>query len=326
MPLAKSPPSSLASTSNLSSNRTSVAASRRILGPGEKLSIVIAIVASALIGVSQPALTKKVFKVKMRDDTTSLPSADRVKALSFGYHAATADLLWAGLLVSHGLHSTEHRTFPSCENYIRAIIELMPDHPLVYNYVDTLLVLAKPGAKPTEADARLAKELIKKGTQNRPYDHETWLHYGQYLAFLAPSVLTDVNEQEAWRTEGAYALARSVELGADADRSLSASTLLSKAGEKKAAIKQLQRAYAITDNPETRFQIVLKLHRYEASPDAEEVVQRVENEWRTRYSFLSRTGSLLIGPHRPPATCAGPHSYGLAKCASDWETATSVGR
>jgi hypothetical protein len=117
-----------------------------------------------------------------------------------------------------------------------------------------------------------------------------------------------------------------VELGADADRSLSASTLLSKAGEKKAAIKQLQRAYAITDNPDTRLQIILKLHKLQAAPEAEEVVQRVEHEWQTRYPFMSRTGSLLVGPHRPPATCAGPHSYGLTKCAADWETATTEGR
>jgi hypothetical protein len=301
-------------------------ASRRNIASGEKIAIVIAVLCAVVIGFIQPALAKKIFKVKMRDDTGALPSPARVKGLSFGYDTAAADSLWAALLVSHGRHATEHRTFPSCENYIRAIIELMPDHPLIYQYVDTLLVMAKPAAKPTEDDARLAKELIKLGTENRPYDHDVWLHYGQYLAFLAPSILKDVNEQEAWRTEGAYALARSVELGGNPDRSLSAGNLLNKAGEKKAAIKQLQRAYAITDNPDTRFQILLRLHKYEASPDAEEIVQRVEHEWQTRYPFLSRTASLLIGPYRPPATCAGPHSYGLTKCPADWDIATAEGR
>lgn len=285
---------------------------------GEKLAIASAVLCAVLIGLIQPSLAKKVFKVRLRDDTVALPAPHRVKTMTFGYRTAGADLLWAALLVEHGLHASEHRTFPSAEPYIRAIIELMPDHPLVYQYIDTLLVLAKPGGAATEKDARVAKELLKRGVEARPYDHEVWLHYGQYLAFLAPSVLEKKEEQDAWRTEGAYALAKAVELGADADRSLAASTLLSKAGEKKAAIRNLQRTYAITDNPDTRMQIMLKLHKLEASPDAEEAVALVEYEWHTRYPFLSRTQSLLIGPHRPIAGCAGPQSFGLAKCQSDW--------
>lgn len=302
------------------------ASKRPRVHPMEIVAVAVALACAAVIGLVQPGLSRSTFKVKQEDDTNALPPPSRLKALAFGYRAAAADLLWASLLVEHGLHSTDHRRFPGAESYVRGIIELDPEHPLVYQFVDTLLVLAKPGAKTTADDARIAKEIMKRGTEARPYDHEVWLHYGQYLAFLAPSVLTEKDEQDAWRTEGAYALARAVELGANPDRSLAASTLLSKAGEKKAAIRQLQRAYAIADNPDTRQQISLKLERLEASPEAEEVVQRFEAEWHSRYGFLSRTAALLIGPHRPPATCAGLQSYGHTKCPPDWVSATGDDR
>jgi len=290
---------------------------RRLRG-GEIVLLLVALAGAIAIRTLQPALAEKVSKVKLRDDTTAIPPPKQLRALTFGYHAATADLLWASLLVEHGIHFQEKRRFPGIRAYFDGILELDPRHPILYAFADTLLVLAKPGEAATEEDARAARAYLERGTRERPYDHDVWLHYGQYLAFLAPGFIKDPAEVERWRTDGALAISRAVMLGANPDRSLAAATLLSKAGEKRAAIQQLQRAYAITDNPDTRLQILGKLQRLEATPDAEGSITRVEHEWRTRFAFLSRTATLLLGPHRPPAACAGPTVRSSPECPASW--------
>jgi hypothetical protein len=138
--------------------------------------------------------------------------------------------------------------------------------------------------------------------------------------------LKDSAEIDAWRRDGAFAIAHAIDLGADADRSLTASTLLGRAGETKAAIAQLQRAYALTDNPDTRQQIVMKLRYLGASTDVTGIVDAVEDEWHTRFPHLSRGETLLLGPHRDPALCAGPESARDARCPDDWTAATSAAR
>ena len=272
------------------------------------------------IGVLQPGLAEDVRSTRLRDDVFVLPPPNQLKVMALGYKHAIADLIWAKLLVEQGVHWQEKRKFATLPSYIDAIIALEPDHPTLYKFVDTLLVFQPVPA--TAEEARLARQYLERGTRERPYDPAIWLHYGQFIAFLAPSFLTDNDEIERWRADGARAMMHAVELGADADRSLAASTILSKAGEKKATILHLRRAYALTDDFETRRQIMLKLQMLEGGADAELAVTTVEHEWRTRYPFLSRHAALLIGPHRPPATCAGPTSYERKECPHDWNAMT----
>ncbi|MBX3219991.1 MAG: hypothetical protein KF795_05685 [Labilithrix sp.] len=291
---------------------------------GEALALALLTVSAAGLGVVQPRLARDVAAVRERDEVFALPPAEQLRAMTFGYRHAAADLIWAKMLVEHGLHWQEKRKLKALPSYIDAIIALEPDHPVLYQFVDTLIVF-QPGA-PTPDDARLARGYLERGTRERPYDAEIWLHYGQYLAYLAPSLLTDNAEIERWRTDGARALMHAVELGADADRSLAASTILTKSGERKATIEHLRRAYALTDDHETRRQIALKLERLNAGTDAADAVARVESEWQTRYPFLSRGTMLLIGPHRTPDACAGPHQEAKSGCPRDWTDATRDAR
>src|SRR5204862_227728 len=135
-----------------------------------------------------------------------------------------------------------------------------------------------------------------------------WLHYGQFVAFLGPSFLGSQEEKERWRKDGAEAILRAVDLGADADRAVSATTVQSKAGERDAAIAQLQRAYALTDDARTRDEIGAKLERLQASAEkdaAERNVRFVESRWREQFAFLSRGEYLMLGPLADPLACAG---------------------
>ncbi len=279
-------------------------------------ALATAAVSALVITVVQPTLAGDVHKVKQRDDVFLLPPPDQLRAVTLGYKNVGADLLWAKLIVEYGIHWQEKRAFPDVTRYLDGILALEPDFPVLYDFVDTVMMFTPKGAGPEEA--RITRKYLERGTRERPYDGKVWLRYGQFIAFLAPSFLKDKAEIAEWRKDGAAAIAHAVELGADADRSLAASTILSSSGEAKTAIEHLQRVYALTDDPEVRRQILYKLQKLQASTDAELAVSTVEREWRTNFGFLSRGQALLVGPMRPPAECAGPASYDDARCPRDW--------
>jgi hypothetical protein len=282
---------------------------------GELLASVVALGCAIVVGFTQPKYQAEIKKLRYRTDVLELPPPAHLQRLALGYKSALVDLLWAKILVEQGLHFQDHRRFEALPSYIDGIIALEPTYKPIYDFVDTLIMFQYvPG---NEADARMARKYLEQGTKARPYDPDVWLHYGQFIAFLAPSYLKDKAEIDRWRVDGANAIARAVDLGADAERSLAATSILDKAGERKAAIQQLQRSYAITDDPETRRQIRLKLEKMNATVEADETIGRVEEIWRDHYPFLSRGEVLLVGPPVDAAACAG--AFGHVKgCAHDW--------
>ena len=290
------------------------------LGKADLAAIGFVLLCAIGIGTLQPRLAHDIFKLKERDDVVLLPPPDRLRSLTFGYRAVAADLLWVKLIVESGIHTQERRAFPEMPRYIDAIIAVEPDHQPLYVFVDALLLLTS--VKTTEKEARIARAYLERGTRERPYDAELWLHYGQFLAFLGPSWLTDEKEIEAWRRDGALAMLKAVELGADPGRSLAAVTLLRNAGETKAAVAYLQNAYAIADDDETRLQIMLRFQQLGVSVmDNDTARNTVDTEWQVHYPFVSRGTTLLIGPRRSPVLCAGPGSWSKKACPRDWSSA-----
>ena len=287
----------------------------------------IAVVLAGVAGIAllQPPLAAETHKVHQRDDAFLLPPADQLRSLTLGYRAAAADLLWAKLILEYGLHWQEKRPFPDVTRYVDGLIALEPDSPVLYDFIDTILVYPPPPGG-TEEDARTARRYLERGTRERPFDPNVWLHYGQFVAFLAPTFLKDEAEIKRWRIDGANAIVHAVELGSDVQRSLAATSILERAGESSATIAHLERAYAMTDDPEMREQLLLRLVRVKGTAEAEQAVGVVEREWRSRYKFLSRGQVLLIGPRRSPTACAGPSSYGIRGCAKDWDTAIADGK
>lgn len=274
------------------------------------------------IALIQPSLARQTHKISQRDDVFLLPPPAQLRFVTLGYRAAAADVLWAKLILEYGLHWQERRPFPQITRYVDGILALEPDSPVLYDFIDTILVYPPPPGG-TEEDARTARRYLERGTVERPYDPNVWLHYGQFIAFLAPSFLKDEQEIQRWRVDGATAILRAVELGSNAQRSLAATSILDRAGERKAAIAHLERSYAMTDDPEMREQFHLRLLALKGTMEAEQAVSVVDREWRTRYQFLSRGQSLLLGPRRSPFACAGPASYGARGCPKDWDAAVA---
>lgn len=272
-----------------------------------------------LLVVVQPRLAAQVKGVKAREDVSALPPPKQLKVMALGYKQSTVDLLWAKMIVEWGLAHHERRAFPDLTRYLDAILEIEPDFPLVYTFADTLIVYGpKPG---DENDARLARSYLRRGTQERKYDRDVWLHYGQFCAFLAPTFLKDQAEIDEFRKEGAFALMRAVELGSDPDRSLSANNILKRSGgESKARREALRRALALSDDPETRRNLLFQLSQLEEAPVGEESFEIFEREWRRRYPFLSRSAVLLVGPWRAQDACVGAASFDDRRCPRDWST------
>ena len=298
---------------------TSAAVARERGRLHEMLALVVVLAGFVALAFIQPRLAAQVHSVKARDSVSALPPAKQLKVLSFGYKQATVDVLWAQLIVEWGTAHHEKRAFRDLTRYIDAILEIEPDFPTIYTFLDTLLVYGP--TRGTAEDARTARRYLKRGTEERKYDSNVWLHYGQFCAFLAPTFLEDPAEIEEFRREGAFALMRSVELGGDPDRSLSANTILKQVGgEKRARREALRRALALADDPETRRNLLFQLSQVEETPAGEQDVEIIEREWRRRFPFLSRGSFLLVGPARAPQACVGVGSFDTKRCPRNWST------
>jgi hypothetical protein len=280
------------------------------------------------VATLQPGLARTVHEVKERDDVTPLPSPGELRAAVLGWNAAAVDLIWADLLVQHGTHWAEHRDFTDISRYVDAILALDPKYTPLYTYVDTLL--AYRPMRGTEDDARRARAYLERGTREFPGDARLWRRYGEFLAFMGPSFVTNPDEQAKWRREGAEAIGHAVELGADADGALEAASLLQTGGAatKGELTRYLEHAYAFTDHPmmqQLHEKIGFQLQQVQATVvrDAtDHAIQVVDARQREELPYVSRETYLVLGPVTDVARCAGRGSSdeGAAggPCARTW--------
>jgi predicted Zn-dependent protease len=281
--------------------------------------------AVALAGVvrTQPWLAQTAHAARESADVYAFPPPAQLHAATLGWDAAAADLLWAKLLVEYGTHWAEHRDFTVAPNYLDTILELEPGFEPVYQYVDT--ILAYRPLLGTEADARKAREYLERGTRERPQDATLWMRYAEFVAYLGPSFLRDEAEQAAWRRDGAAAMGHAVELGADAERVLSAASLLSRSGQTEAAIRSLERSYAFTEHPSmaaVHEAIGRKLEALNASraiESARSAERALDERWERELPFLRRDSYLLLGPVVDTAGCAGVDASGDPACRREWD-------
>lgn len=255
------------------------------------------------VALLRPSLAADAHAAHVEDDVVLLPAPRETKLLALGHSAAAVDYLWGKTLVEYGTHAIEKRAF-DVERYLDTILELEPDYAPLFAYVDTLLVFRPPIG--TEQDARKARAYFERGLEARPHDHKIWLQYGQFMAFLSPSFLKDQTEIDAWKRTGALALTRAVELGANADSSLSASTLLAKYGERDAAVKNLRRSYELSEDPDTRQQILFKLAKLEDAAVRQQLAEGARSlEMRRQHEAPSIPPKVYqwLGPLRDPIAC-----------------------
>jgi hypothetical protein len=289
----------------------------------------LALMLGAASGVArlQPGLARTVHEVKERDDIVAFPPPEELHVAVLGWDAAAVDLLWAKLLVEYGLHFSERREFTQIPRYVDAILELEPTYAPMYKYVDTML--AYRPLQGTEDDARLARGYLERGIRERPEDASIWLRYGQFIAFIAPSFLKNDGDKAAWRVDGARAMVRATELGADADEGLAAASMLSRAGSTREAIRYLEHAYAFTEHPAMREVHEAIGKRLEAlaavstRDTADAVMQEIATREARELPAVSRGQYLLLGPVTDAARCAGATASLDRSCTRSWDEATA---
>ncbi len=277
----------------------------------------------ATIAAVQPGLAADAKRTHTKADIFLLPPPRELKVMALGYDSALCDVLWAKLLIEYGRHWSERRTLEHADltRFLDGLLVLDKDFAPIYRYADTLLVY-RP-LKGEREDAIAARAYLEQGTRNRPRDPNVWLHYGEFVAYLGYAWL-EPHEQEAWRRDGALAIIHAVELGAKGDRGLGAAVLLSRSGERDAARRSLERAYAIAEDDSSRAEIQRQLERLEATESVEERERRrllVERRKAKTMPFVSPTTFLLLGPINPRLGCLGPGSAARPECPGSWTAA-----
>ncbi|MCC6647650.1 MAG: hypothetical protein IT374_19020 [Polyangiaceae bacterium] len=285
------------------------------------LSGVALVAAVAAVAALRPALADRTVRVQETSDVYPLPDGGQLLALSLGYRAALADGIWAYVLVSQGTHASSRRKFDYASRYLDAVTTLDPTFAAPYLFADTILTFGN--RHPNADDARAARRLLVKGVTARPNDPRLLLQAGGYLAFFGRTYVPE-GEADEWEREGARYLIRAAELGGSADGvrdAVAGVTLLTRAGERDAAISALERALLITEDEQRRAFIFSRLRalKGEAEVDRAQLsLRRFEAAWRSRLPFVTRQAILALGLSPSPWVCSGLVPDGGARCARTW--------
>jgi hypothetical protein len=261
-------------------------------------------------------------RVAETTDVYALPPPQELRLLSLGYRSALADLLWAHVMVSQGLHSLQRRRFENLVPLLDAINELEPTYREPYLFAESLITF-QSAQTPVE-EVRMARAILERGTRNRPLDGEIWLALGEFVAFIAPgSYLTDPAEQAQWRVDGARMLARAAEVGGDSAswQTIGAAGIFSQAGERAAAIRFLRRGLAVAEDPELKASMQAHLQKLLGGQRDELFLRLDSGIFEVRHNDLPPVGRslyMLLGPPRDAAYCAGSAHADEAACAATW--------
>lgn len=308
-------------------------------GRGRAIAAGILALSVGLVASVRSTLFETEKTIRNEHDVYFLPPPEQVVTMSLGYRAALADVLWAHVLVSQGLHSFEQRRFENLVLLYDAIYALAPTWRTPYLLADALITF-QANTTPFEEVLKV-REILERGIEERPYDAEIWLNLGQFVSFVAPSSYLEPDHMELaaqWRLEGVEYLARAAELGAAESsiswQALGGAVILQREGETGQAVRFLQNTYMMTDDPELRADIERRLESIEGQrkTSLQTLAQLEFRAYQERdieftatttalVPFMSRDLALALMP--PPfdaAACAGPGHLDEPTCAISWRT------
>ena len=281
--------------------------------------IALVVLAGAIVNRVRQPLNAVFLATKIRDDVYTLPPPGQVVTLSLGYRSALADLIFAHVLVSSGIHFQEKRSYEFVGKYIEAVNALDPKFEAPYRMADGLLTLQ---AKPVSIDSyRQARRILEHGLAEFPFSQELWASAGQFLAYLGPTGEIKGQELDDWKLAGARALARSCELVGSNEppphQCIGAAGLLTKSGAAAASRQFIERMLLLNDDPKVREFMNALLEKSLGADERERVRTRREafkQAWSADLPFVTRGALLTIGPHWEPATC----TLSNINCPTSW--------
>jgi len=256
---------------------------------------------------------------KNRDDVFALPPPGQAAAMSLGYRSALADLIFAHVLVSSGIHFQEKRSFEFVGKYLELVNALDPKFEAPYLMADSLITLQ---AKPVSSDAyRQARRILERGLVELPFSTDLWTTAGQFFAYLGPTGGIEGKELQDWKLAGGRTLARACELASSKEAPshgcIAAAGLLSKGGASEASQQFMNRMLAMNDDPKVLqfMSALLKKNVGSADHDRVQAHRTAFNQaWSSDLPFVSRGALLALGPSWDSAACAGSR----AECSTSW--------
>ena len=289
------------------------------------LALTAIVLAALSIHALRGPLNVRFSATKIQDDVFGLPPPNQVVAMSLGYRSALADLIFAHVLVSSGIHIQEKRVFQFVGKYIETINELDPKFEAPYRMADGLLTLQSKAVGPEAY--RQARRILERGMREFPFNQALWASAGQFLAYLGPTAFTDPQELDEWRLAGGRTLARACELvGSNENipyQCVVAAGLLTKSGEAAASRQFLERMLQVNDNPEIRDWVSALLKKAVGAVERDRVQARRQaflDAWRDDLPFVSRGAIAVMGPSWNSAACAATS----ATCATSWRAWAAI--
>jgi hypothetical protein len=283
----------------------------------------VALIAIALAAFSVNALrgllNARFLATKIKNDVFALPPPNQVVAMSLGYRSALADVIFAHVLVSSGIHFQEKRSFEFVGKYLEAINELDPKFAAPYRMADGLLTLQAKAVGPEAY--RQTRRILERGMRELPYDQALWASSGQFLAYLGPTAFTDPKELDDWRLAGGRTLARACELVGSNENipyhCVVAAGFLTQSGQQAAARQFLERMLQVNDDPKIRNLVSAALKKAVGADERDRVQARRQaflEAWSADLPFVSRGAISAIGPSWNSAGCASSR----VPCATSW--------
>lgn len=278
----------------------------------------------AVVGIQlvRARLFERFSALRERTDGYALPSPEQVVVMSLGHRSALADLIFAHVLVWHGLNFEQKRRLEFAADYLDTVSALDPTFRETYYFGDTLIAMQP--VSPRREDYVRARRLLERGLAARPGDTELWLSAGQFMAFVAAPWLEDPAEQAEWKLAGARVLARACELVGSNENipyhCITAAGLFTRAGHREATIQFLERVLAVSDDEEIRAMALSYLEKAIGDRARDRIKLRADRlrvAWRDDLPFVSLTTVLALGPRTAPEACAGLDRETSA-CATTW--------
>lgn len=280
--------------------------------------LVIALLALIGLDALRSRLTARLYKVHDEHGVYALPPPDYVRVGTLGYRDAVASILWASTLYQYGDAVSHNQRFEFPTQYVETIVTLDPSFRPAYRFLSTLTTMQV--VQPTRHQVNETRRLLELATHELPSDADVWGAYASFMMFEGAQYL-EPEERQRWRVVGAKAAQRAVELGYFMDTlSITGAIFLERAGERDLAVAQLERAYAVAPNDDTRDRIAAKLRKLRAA-DALARVQGAHNAtyqvWQARFPWLTESMFVLVGPQTDVARCAGMVGV-VERCTPGW--------
>ena len=279
-----------------------------------------------LITMVRGSLAETFDGLKIKNDVYPLPPVQQTVLLSLGYRAALADVIFAHLLVSQGLHFQEKRRFEFVGSYLETINELDPKFRSPYMIADTLLTM-QPVPPPLSYYIK-ARAILERGMKELPFDSELHINAGQYLLYLGINAIKDPEEQAEWKRAGTRAFARACEvLGNQKNlpfHCIHAAAMLEKEGKREAMLAFVHKMLTV-DDPEIREKALAYLAFAEgqaARQKAEARFSALAKEHAEDAPFLSGDLYGLLPPRFETLACTGMSNSLQPRCATSWRDRT----